>query len=116
MEEWSTDTVWTWPFPEYDYPSRDEVRRLQAIALERGLQLWYSREWGNIITSDPNKPDFRISSGQLTGRVRAVLYKGPVATREFILWESSESDAVTVLQEVADHLESPEVLALAVAE
>lgn len=108
MEEWVTDTVWTWPFPQYDYPSRDEVRRLQAIALEKGMQLWYSREWGNIITSDPNEADFRIVSGRLTGRVRVVLYEGLVATREFIVWESSEADAATVLRETADYLEAAE--------
>ena len=108
MEEWGVETVWTWPFPGYEYPSRDKVRELQAIALEKGLELWYSREWSNIITSDPNEPPFRIVSGRLTGRVRVVLYKGPVATREFILWESSEADVVTVLQEVADYLEAAE--------
>lgn len=97
-------TVWTWPWPEYEYPSRDEVRRLQTIAVQKGLGLWYSREWGNIVTSDPDEEPFRIVSGWLTGRVRIVLYEGPVETRQFILWKSSEADAATVLQEAADYL------------
>lgn len=109
-------TVWTWPWPEYDYPSRDEVRRLQAIAVEKGLGLWYSREWGDIVTSDPDEEPFRIVSGRLTGRVRIVLYEGPVETRQFILWQSSESDTATVLQEAADYLLAEEWIAERVME
>ena len=85
----------------------DESLQLRELAVEQGWNLVYSRKMTG--PEDDGTPDFMTRwfvERKPTEIVKAKLFEGD-AGAPFFFWVSSESDIATVLQEVANYLESP---------